>query len=247
VAARLQIDMGNSNVENLSFTLIPGFTISGKVTLENPPVTADNAGPRGMRVSLTHDPDIVGLPNAPQSAVQPDGTFTLMNVSPGDYRVFVPPLLNTFQWGTPNVPQALQNTYIKSIRLGGADVLTDGLKLGIAPQEKLEVVIGAGGKLDGTVVNDKREPMVNVTVALVPTARRRIDLYRTTTTDKNGQYKMQGVPPGGYRAFAWEDVERDAWQNPEFLASFEGRGFNVQVNEGGQATADLLVIPAGRQ
>ena len=161
--------------------------------------------------------------------------------------MFVPPLLNTFQWGTTNLPLQLQNTYVKSIRMGSADVLSDGLHLSITPQEQLEVTIGTGAKLDGTVVNEKREPVVNATVALVPmTARRRIDLYRTTTTDTFGRYKLQGVPPGTYRAFAWEDVERDAWQNPDFLALIEGRGATVQVSEGGQATEDLIVIPATR-
>jgi len=248
VSARLRIDVGNSNIDNFSFTLVPGFTVTGKVVLENPPITGDAGGPRGMRVTLTHDPDLVGLPAAPQIAVQPNGTFTLMNVAQGDYRMYLPPLMNTFQWGTPTVPQQLQNTYIKSIRLGSADVLSDGLHLTNAPSEQLEVVIGTGGKLNGTVVNDKREAVVNATVALVPTTlRRRIDLYRTATTDSAGRYKMQGVAPGNYRVYAWEDVERDAWQDPGFLSSIEGRGTLIQLNEGGQANADLQVIPAVRQ
>jgi hypothetical protein len=219
----------------------------GKVTLENPPVTTDGSGPRGMRVTLTHEPDLVGLPAAPQGAVQANGTFCLANVAQGDYRVYVPPLLNTFQWGTPSVVPLLQNAYIKSIRLGGADVLSDGIRLNFAPQEPLEVVIGSGAKLSGTVINDKRESVINATVALVPAAsRQRIDLYRTTTSDKDGRYKMQGIPPGSYRAYAWEDVERDAWQDPTFLSLIEGRGTTVQVSEGMQADADLIVIPAGK-
>jgi hypothetical protein len=164
----------------------------------------------------------------------------------GDFRVYLPPLLNTFQWGTPAVPANLQNTYIKSIRLGNTDVLVDGLHLSIAPKEQIEVVIGTGGKLDGTVVNEKREPAVNATIALVPTDRKRIDWYRSTTSDTHGRYKIQGIPPGSYRAFAWEDVERDAWEDPGFINPFEGRGTTVQISEGGQGTTDLLVIPAGR-
>jgi hypothetical protein len=143
----------------------------GKVTLENPPVTTDGFGPRGVRVTLTHEPDLVGLPGAPQGAVQANGTFCLANVAQGDFRVYVPPLLNTFQWGTSTLPAQLQNGYIKSIRLGGADVLTNGLRLNFAPQEQLEILIGSGAKLSGTVVNDKRESVVNATVALVPQLR----------------------------------------------------------------------------
>jgi protocatechuate 3,4-dioxygenase beta subunit len=247
VASRIAIDVGNSNVDNLAFTLTPGFIVMGKVSMDAPSLTSDASGPRGMRVTLARDPDLVGLPGPLQSNVQPNGTFCLANVGQGDYRMYVPPLLNTFQWGTANVPLQLQNTYVKSIRLGNVDVLSDGLHLSIAPQEQLEVMIGTGAKIDGTVVNEKREPVVNATVALVPmTARRRIDLYRTTTTDTMGRYKLQGVPPGAYRAFAWEDVERDAWQNPDFLVLIEGRGATVQVSEGSQATEDLIVIPVAR-
>ena len=245
VAARVPLDIGNSNVENVSLTLTPGYTLMGKVAMENPPATTDGSGPRGMRITLTHDPDLVGLPGAPQGAVQTNGTFCLANVAQGDYRVYVPPLLNTFQWGTSSLSPLLQNAYIKSIRLGGADVLTDGLRLNVAPQEPLEVVIGTGAKLSGTVINEKRESVVNATIALVPTSTRaRLDLYRTTTSDHGGRYNMQGIPPGSYRAFAWENVERDAWQDPEFLTLIEGRGTTVQATEGIQADADLIVIPA---
>jgi len=245
VSARVAIDIGNSNAENVSLTMTAGYTLMGKVTFENPPVTSDGSGPRGMRVTLSHEPDLVGLPGAPQSTVQANGMFCLANVAQGEYRVYVPPLLNTFQWGASSIPPLLQNAYIKSIRLGGADVLTNGLRLNFAPQEQLEVLIGSGAKLSGTVINDKRESVVNATVALVPTSSRdRLDLYRTTTSDKDGRYKMQGIPPGSYRAFAWEDVERDAWQDPGFLALIEGRGTTVQVSEGMQADADLIVIPA---
>jgi hypothetical protein len=246
VAARVSVDVGNSNLDNLSFTLTPGITLNGSVNMEHPTVTGDNAGPRGMRVMLTHDPDIVGLPNAPQAAIQPNGTFALSNVMQGDFKVYVPPLLNTFQWGTPSVPANLQNTYIKSIRLGNIDALVDGLHLSIAPQEKLEVVIGTGGRLNGTVVNERREPVVNATIALLPAERKRIDWYRSTTTDTQGRYKIQGIPPGNYRVFAWEDVEHDAWQDPNFMTPYEGRGTTVQISEDGQGTTDLLVIPAGR-
>ena len=245
VAARVPIDIGSSSAENVSLTLTPGYTLMGKVAMENPPATTDGSGPRGMRVTLTHDPDLVGLPGAPQGAVQANGTFCLANVAQGDYRVFVPPLLNTFQWGTSTLPPLLQNGYIKTIRLGGTDVLSSGLRLNFAPQEPLEILIGSGAKLSGTVIDDKRESVVNATVALVPTSsRERLDLYRTTTSDKDGRYKMQGIPPGSYRAFAWEDVERDAWQDPGFLTLIEGRGTTVQVSEGMLADADLIVIAA---
>ena len=63
----------------------------------------------------------------------------------------------------------------------------------------------------------------------------------TAYAHKNGIIVKGDIAIGVYRHGA------DAWQNPDFLAPIEGRGTNIQVSEGGQANADLLVIPAGRQ
>src|SRR5205814_533359 len=105
--------------------LLAGASVSGKIVEE---VITGNPVPRGVTVSLARDPDLVGVPAAPgRGAVQPEGTFTLQDVGPGEYRVFVAPLLNPFQWGTPAAPQQLQNMYVKSIRAGSTDVLNDGM------------------------------------------------------------------------------------------------------------------------
>ena len=76
-----------------------------------------------------------------------------------------------------------------------------------------------------------------MTVGLLPelALRPRWDLYRTTTSDASGQFQLIGVAPGNYRAFAWEEVERDAWQDTEFMKPIEGRGVPVEVREIGQA------------
>jgi hypothetical protein len=143
----------------------------------------------------------------------------------------------------------LQNTYVKSIRVGGIDILNDGLPVpaGGSPGN-LEIVLGNGGRLEGEASNENHAPMSNVTVVLVPdpALRRRSDLYRTVNTDISGHFRMQGIPPGNYKAFAWEQVDRDIWQNPEFMTSIEGRGMAVNIREGGQNTVDLTTIAAGR-
>ena len=140
--------------------------------------------------------------------------------------------------------------YIKSIRVGGSDVLNDGLAVpaGGSPGD-LEIVLGTGGRLEGQAVNENHEPMRNVTIAIVPDValRRRTDLYRTTTTDISGRFRIQGIPPGSYKAFAWEEVDRDIWQSPEFMLAVEGRGTPVDIRETTQTTVDLAAIPVGRR
>jgi hypothetical protein len=203
---------------------------------------------RGLSVSLVRDPDIVGLPSSQMRGMtQQDGTFSIANVGPGDYRVYVAPLLAPFQFGVPNIPQGLQNMYVKSIRAGAANALTERIRVTGTPVE-IEVVVGPGGRFEGTASNERREPMPNVTVALVPDGamRQRIDLYRTATTDMSGKFRIQGIALGSYKAYAFEEVPSDSWQNADFMRPLESRGVAVEIRDGNPATADVPVIPKRR-
>ena len=97
--------------------------------------------------------------------------------------------------------------------------------------------------------SDRREPVPNVTVVLVPDAafRQRRDLYRTATTDLSGRFSMQGVPAATYKAFAFEDAGVDAWQSLDFLRPLESRGTTIEIRDGNPTTADVPLIPASRR
>jgi len=72
--------------------------------------------------------------------------------------------------------------------------------------------------------------------------RNRFDLYRTTSTDAAGRFHSEGVPPGDYRVFAWDDIETGAWMDPDYLRRFEDRGRPLRISEGGTANLELRVI-----
>ena len=131
------------------------------------------------------------------------------------------------------MPPSLQRAYVKSIRLGDVDVLNSGLRLQGAPAGQLEIVIGtAPGAVEGSVFNDSQTAGPGVTVVLLPDVRRRTDLYKTTTTDPSGRFRIDRVPPGDYRAFAWQEISDGAWQDPDFMQGQEARGTPVRVGEG---------------
>jgi hypothetical protein len=244
LGARAPLSIGFAHVNNVRLSLTPGTDIAGRTRLDR----VGGEIPRGLTISLARDPDVVGAP-APQgrgAAVQADGTFTLQSVSPGDYRVLIAPFITAFQWSPAAPPKGLENMYVKSARFDGVETLDEGFHLSSAAVSgPIEIVLATGGKVTGSVFNDKRETLTNVTVALIPEAfyRKRADLYRTAGTDHLGRFQIQGVAPGAYKAFAWQDVERDLWQVPEFLQAIEGRGIPVDVREGGDATVDLEAIP----
>jgi hypothetical protein len=148
--------------------------------------------------------------------------------------------------GNPSTSARLRDVYIKSIRMGNRDVLSDGLRVDDpANLPTNEIVIGLkSGILTGTVVSEKQKPEANATVVLVPDAGRRwADAFRTTTTDITGRFVMNRIPPGDYIAFSWEEVEEGAWMDPEFVKRYEDRGKKIHVNEGGNPSLTVVAIP----
>ena len=112
-----------------------------------------------------------------------------------------------------------------------------GVRLERPPASPLEIVIGTNpGSLDGSVSNATQAAAAGVTVVVLPDVRGRNNLFRTTTTDSAGRFHIDRIPPGDYKAFAWEDVNDGAWQNPEFMSANENRGTPVRIAEGTTGT-----------
>jgi hypothetical protein len=247
---RVGVQVGYGDVDGVVIPISQGFNLTGHVTFEGRvPASAELSA---LRISLAMDPLIPGLVPTSYSVVLPNGSLTLA-AGRGDFRVNISPLLNLpGAYRTPiraAVPSGLQSAYVKSIRLGNADVLNGGLHLDRQPDTPLEIVIGTTpGALEGTVINENREPVPNVNVALLPDVARRgrIDLYKSTLSDASGRFRIAGLPPGDYTAFAFDGVESGEWQNPEFLAPFEERGKPVRITEGAPASVELIALPPAR-
>jgi protocatechuate 3,4-dioxygenase beta subunit len=230
LTARMHLEIGNADVQNVSLNLMPGFMVKGTLRIEGQ-VSQDEQNLGRIRVMLR--PATQGGGANPSSTVSSDGTFTIPQVPSGDYRITVT--------GMP------QNAYIKAARYDGTDVLNEGLRLDRESSASLEVIVGADAPtINGTVQNEKQEGAAGVTVVLIPDPplRARFDLYRMGSTDASGRFHIEGVPPGNYRAFSWEwDVEMGAWQDPDFIRDFDNRGKPVRINEGATSNIDLIVIP----
>ena len=205
----------------------PGFTLTGRLMIEGQQAGTGNQDLPRIRVMLRPDSAAQIAGAAPAAPVQADGTFTLQQVGRDDYRLTVS--------GMP------RNAYVKVARYGATDVLSDGLRLDRhADRTSRHRRQHEHGIADGTVQNERQEPEANVTVVLTPDPahRNRFDLYRTTSTDAMGHFHAEGLPPGDYRVFAWEDVENGAWQDPDFIRPFEDRGRPVRITEAGVAASN---------
>jgi hypothetical protein len=227
------LDVGNEDIENINVTINLGSTVGARATIEGRQEGDPDLAK--LRVSLDAVPNGVAMVTSFNGVATANGTVSIPNVWPADYRLSV---------------QAMPaNAYVKSIRLGQLDLLADVLRVPAQLSGQVEIVVGTdSATVEGRVVNDRQETASNVKVALVPDAplRRRGDLYRTTATDRNGGFRLTAVAPGDYKIFAWEEAEDGAWRDSEFLRFDETRGKAVRVNSLRTETVSVVVIPPRR-
>lgn len=230
---RTFVEVARSDARNISLVLMPGVRVTGTVTMDEPSSQAVSQALLQMRVMLRPDPVTQEADALPAGPVAYNGTFTMEQIPLGDYRLTVS--------GMP------ENAYIKAARYAGTNILDDGLRIDGQLNEQLQIVVSRNaGTVTGTVQTEKLEPAANATVILIPDAprRSRLDLYRMTTTDANGRFHLDGVPPGSYNAFSWDEIETGAWQDPDFIRAFEDRGQPVRIDEDGTSNIKLRLIPS---
>jgi len=235
LAGRTTVEVKAGETSALDLSVASGTDIAGRMTVDGERAEAGNLS--SLAVSLVAQwsgpvdrvlpASKVGTPSV-GARVAADGTFTLLSVPPWDYRVHVSP-----------VPRA----YVKSVRLGARDVLQQGLAVPDAGQGMLEIVLGTDiGRLDGRVRDDKGRDFGAARVVLVPEARHRRERYIVTSSSTTGRFQMD-VPPGRYKAFAWDSPPEGAWTDPDFLGRYENLGVAVEIAPEGSEFVDLKVIP----
>ena len=233
---RLQhVELREADID-ATLELQPLYNITGRLIAPNP-------GAFQVRLRLDYP-----IPNPPQinAVPSPDGSFTFRGVPPGDFRVFVAPLLLPESPPPPSIPATLRSFYVKSIRVGGLDLLEGNLRLESPPESPIEIQVADDpGNVNGRVLNSRGEPVTAATVVLVPEGERRVfraDLNRVTASNESGQFLFENLPPGDYRMFAWENVADRAWQDPGFLRQFLETSKTVRVLENSRQTIEITSI-----
>ena len=133
--ARVAVDVGAENVDNVNVVIGPGISFPGRVRVDGD-TTQDLSNLR-VRLTPRENGQIMA---GPQPNVKPadDRSFRIENVSPDAYNVLLAPLPDGF--------------YVKSIRAGDVDVLASGLDLSGGPPQLLDILISPNaGQVAGTV------------------------------------------------------------------------------------------------
>ena len=176
--------------DELTFEMLAGEPVAGRVVDEagvpvsDAQVTAykkkggDDEGRRGMRMNFSIDPedfDFLAMSTSRRSAMSNSkGEFTVAALEPGEYR---------FTARHPDMAKSSSKTV--AVEAGMQTPL-------------VEIALDAGGAVEGSVTGLGMRPLRD---ALMVAFSLQAGSMRSGTTDQNGYYKIDGLPPGQYVVF----------------------------------------------
>jgi protocatechuate 3,4-dioxygenase beta subunit len=228
--ARQIIDVTNIDAEGIQLTPLPGVDVRGQVIWDPKPSLDRDA------LTLSVRPADSTFQFGAQARAAPNGAFLLRDVTEGLYR-----LATSGQ---------SQDCYLKSIRYAGMEVSDDEFNVIRGTQATLEVTISSrGARVQGTAKDADGLPAAGVWVVLVPgeAHRHEFHLFKQQITDQYGRFDIRGIAPGDYKLFSWEQVEPNAWEDPDFLKQFEPKGESVSLQEGDGKSIEIAAIRSASQ
>jgi hypothetical protein len=225
----ISVGVTDHDIEQMRVALAATISISGSVVGEG----AGRTRYSGLHVRLLRGN--AEFDQRIDIAAGPDGSFVFEHVPQADYDIEVDPLP--------------PGTYVKAIGSGPRDLFFDA-RSRLLQNRPLQIVLGtAPDALDVQVVKGT-DPAAGMQVALIPEPflRRRADRYMTGFTDESGHLRLNSVPPGRYTAYAFEQIEKDAYYALAYSAEtenrFRDRSVSVTIGENGTKAIQLKAIPA---
>jgi hypothetical protein len=145
----------------------------------------------------------------------------------------------------------LEDWFTSKVLVAGKDVLESGFKINAAENSPIEIVISdKGATVEGVALNREKNPFPNAQVIALPSdpkLRKRVELMQQTVADQQGHFKLRGIRPGEYIAFAVEDVQEQPFLEDSFLQQNAGQVQAVKLESGAKQKVELAVITAESQ
>jgi hypothetical protein len=223
------------DIGGLVLTLQPNLTVSGRVVFEATRETPPDLASLNIRLSPipgTHRLTVGGSRD-PASA---DGSFTIKGLMPGRYL-----------WRFSDASRDFSSRWtIRSIVVNGRNVGHEPLDLAAASLTDVVVTFTDRlTELGGTLQDAAGRAAPDFHILAFSSDRSawypestRVQAVRPST---NGAFLFKGLPPGEYLIAALTDVEKDEWQDPEFLAQLVPAAVRVTITAGQRTVQDLRI------
>ena len=204
-SARVPVDAGSSDVDNVLVHLDTTFSVTGVVRV----VSSSGRAPGQFGFMLRPSESVVGTG---QLKWDPDHTsFTMTDMVPGSFRV------------DPNPPAGF---YVASATLAGQDILHNEIPISQAAGPIEITLRDDGGAIEGDIVDAAGQPAA-AGVLLLKGSTRAANLIQP-----NGHFKLQGIAPGDYTIYAFDDVTSVQYADPDWMRRNGTGGASVTVSAG---------------
>jgi 5-hydroxyisourate hydrolase-like protein (transthyretin family) len=239
------------DVNDITLTLRPGMTISGKIVYEATTKTAPTDLTK-TALSLSTMSDTATDPTAAAAAaflggggaaakVAADGTFTVSGVAPGRYRLNTPLAMIPL----PGANLMTGGWTLKGVMVGGRDIADAPLdvKAGADVSGVVVTFTDKPSELSGTVFDGLGRVTPNFPIVVFSTDRgywtpssRRVQTARPAS---DGQFTVTGLPAGEYYVCAVTAVDRTEVYESAFLDQLVAVSFKITIADGQKLKQDL--------
>jgi hypothetical protein len=220
---RQYLNVTEAPIDDLQLVLAPERPLSGFIRVDDSPRIP--LGP--LRVSLEPRSD---LNPSSSSAVNNDGSFD-GKVIPGEvYDAYV-----------ANLPDGY---YVKSVRLANLDVGADGIA-GHAASPNVPLILtlsSHSAKLQGRAYLPDGSVAGGATILVVPDPiHGRLTAFQAGSADEYGVFRLNGIPPGRYTAFAFYDEPPCDIYDEHAMVTCRTYGRDVVFEAAAQQTLELRI------
>lgn len=230
----LVIEVSNTNIEGIVLALGEGTEISGRIETE---WQKGSLEPSRLRVSLNASMEDPRGFFARGGEVKEDATFRLTGV---------PEMMGIFR-----LTGLSGNLFLQSVRVDGREVTDTPIDIkGSLPLEGVEIMISAqGASLNGNVKLEEQGPPVKGATVLVfpvdPEKRGTNSRFvKTSQSDQQGRYSIQGLPPAEYFIGALKSLEGGLESDEDFLKELQKTSTRVRLELGESREEPLIAQDA---
>jgi len=219
MSAKIPVTVKAQDISSLLAPPVIRFDLKGRVRLED-----GSAPPPPIAASVFCEASNVDYNRFQGAMPKADGTFVMAALAADRYFVYI----------------QSEKLYLKSVRVKGAEVEGAEIDLTYGPAEDVELIVSdAAGSVEGTVKEPHGETTLMAIPEGVPFAGTR---PLSAEIDQDGHFRIAGLAPGHYRAFAVTGYDTGLWQNAEFQRQMANRGTPFEVAEKGSARIEVEAV-----
>jgi hypothetical protein len=212
-SARVPVEVGSTDVDNVAVHMEPGFTVTGLVRV----YSQSSAPAPQFNINLRPTEPNAGGGQAKWSTDHTSFTFT--DMVPGTFRLA----------GQPPSP-----FYIKSATLAGQDILENDIPISQAAGPIEITLRDDGGSLDADVVDAAGQPVAATVMLLRGTTR-----VASFPAQSTGHFKLANIAPGDYTVYAWDNPNQVQYAVADWMRRYGSGGVSVTISAGQNAQIKL--------